>query len=42
VDVPTADSDVGIFMARCIVDERLPVSYVKDAEVSSDAEINAL
>lgn len=33
---------MGVFIARSVIDDRLPVSYVKDAVVMTEIEVSAL
>lgn len=42
VDVPGVERQLGVFIARSVIDDRLPVSYVKDAIVMSEVEVKAL
>jgi len=42
VDVPGVERWLGVFIARSVIDDRLPVSYVRDAIVMTTAEVKAL
>ena len=42
VDVPGVERQLGVFIARSVIDDRLPVSYVRDAIVMTSVEVKAL